>query len=394
MSTLSTSGCRARDAPLGPTRLDGRRQRVRHHVRDACTAYSFTAFFAPLQKTFGASRGEFPSLPINVPLVYLLGGISGPLATVRCARDLPFRVVVGGCGLIFAASATALWQAYVGFGLCLGWDRFRRRALGWRRARLVRDPSRSRLRRRRVRHRFCTLLMPLLATPLIALMDWRGAWLIFGLLILVAGGAASFFISNTPEKYGALPDGGVIGLGAKRTLDTPPRSRGVRVKQHDGRDVTDSRRLKPGGRSGVRLAPRPITPPSGKRPVFFRCVADEEAGRAAGNKDQKTKISQAPRQSIKAINGVARSGIEQRAKTDAGHGDAGGETATGHEPALHGANRGHEGETGSHPETQAEPDIGLPKRGGWTRANINPQPPTTTPKGRSRAHRTGRPAGR
>jgi hypothetical protein len=68
------------------------------------TAYSFTAFFAPLQKTFGASRGDISlAFSINVPLSFLLGAISGPLADRLGARaTCLFGVVVGGCGLIFA----------------------------------------------------------------------------------------------------------------------------------------------------------------------------------------------------------------------------------------------------------------------------------------------------
>jgi hypothetical protein len=119
------------------------------------TAYSFTAFFAPLQKTFGASRGDISLIfSINIPLVYLLGGISGPLADRFGARaTCVFGVVVGGCGLIFAAEATALWQVYFGFGLCLGVG------IGFAfvpsvggRTKMVRDASRSRLRHRRVWH--------------------------------------------------------------------------------------------------------------------------------------------------------------------------------------------------------------------------------------------------
>jgi MFS family permease len=35
---------------------------------------------------------------------------------------------------------------------------------------------------------------------------------LFGLLILIVGGAAALFVDNSPERHGALPDGGVIGL--------------------------------------------------------------------------------------------------------------------------------------------------------------------------------------
>jgi len=183
-------------------------------------AYSFTAFFAPLQHAFEASRGDVSlAFSINVPLFYLVGAISGPLADKFGARGTClFGVTVGGCGLIFAALATSLWQIYLGFGLALGVG------IGF-----AFVPSLGAVQRWFVLRRglasgiavsgigFGTLLLPILATALIAWVDWRGAWLVFGVMILVVGGAASFFISNSPEKYGALPDGGVIGGEHKLT---------------------------------------------------------------------------------------------------------------------------------------------------------------------------------
>jgi len=182
------------------------------------TAYSFTAFFAPLQKTFGASRGDISLIfSINIPLVYLLGGISGPLADRFGARaTCVFGVVVGGCGLIFAAGATALWQIYLGFGLCLGVG------IGFAFVPSVGAVQRWFVTRRGLASGiavsgigFGTLLLPIAATPLIAWVDWRGAWLVFALLILVAGGTAAFFISDSPEDFGALPDGDIVGQGAE-----------------------------------------------------------------------------------------------------------------------------------------------------------------------------------
>jgi MFS family permease len=182
------------------------------------TAYSFTAFFAPLQKAFSASRGDISlAFSINVPLFYLIGAVSGQLADRFGARaTCLIGIAAAGFGVVFAATANALWQIYVGFGLCLG------TGIGF-----AFVPSVGAVQRWFVTGRgfasgiavsgigFGTLLMPIIAAPLIAWVGWRGAWLIFGLLILVAGGAASLFLSNSPEKYGALPDGGVIGLGAQ-----------------------------------------------------------------------------------------------------------------------------------------------------------------------------------
>src|ERR1700716_2344106 len=182
------------------------------------TAYSFTAFFAPLQQAFGASRGDVSlAFSINVPLFFVLGAVSGPLADRFGARaTCLFGVMIGAAGLMYAASATALWQVYLGFGLCLGVG------IGFAFVPSVAAVQRWFVARRGLASGLAvsgigvgTLLLPIAATPLIKWVDWRGTWMIFSLLILVAGGAASFFISNSPEKYGALPDGGVIGLGVK-----------------------------------------------------------------------------------------------------------------------------------------------------------------------------------
>jgi MFS family permease len=179
-------------------------------------AYSFTAFFASLQQAFAASRGDVSlAFSIAVPLFYLIGAVSGPLADRFGARaTCLFGTAIGGSGLMFAAAATALWQVYVGFGLGLGLG------IGFSFV-----PSIAAVQRWFVTRRgfasglavsgigFGTLIMPLLATELVAWADWRGAWIVFGLLILVVGGAAAFFIDNLPERHGARPDGGVIGLG-------------------------------------------------------------------------------------------------------------------------------------------------------------------------------------
>jgi MFS transporter, OFA family, oxalate/formate antiporter len=180
------------------------------------TAYSFSAFFASLQQAFAASRGDIAfSFSIAVPLYYLIGAVSGPLADRFGSRTTCLLgVVVAGLGLIFAATATALWQLYVGFGLGLGIG------IGFSFV-----PSIAAVQRWHVRRRgfasgiavsgigFGTLVMPPVAALLIGSTGWRGAWSILGLSIIVIGGAATLFIDNTPERHGALPDGGVIGLG-------------------------------------------------------------------------------------------------------------------------------------------------------------------------------------
>ena len=179
-------------------------------------AYSFTAFFAPLQQAFGASRGEVSlAFSINVLLFFLLGAVSGPFADRFGSRaTCSFGTMTASAGLMFAASATTLWQVYIGFGLLLGVG------IGFAFVPSIASVQRWFMRRRGLASGiavsgigFGTLILPLLAAPLIEWLGWRDTWRIFGLLILVAGGVASLFISNSPEKFGALPDGGVFGPG-------------------------------------------------------------------------------------------------------------------------------------------------------------------------------------
>jgi MFS family permease len=181
-------------------------------------AYSFTAFFASLQQAFAASRGDVSlAFSIAVPLFYLIGAVSGPLADRFGARaTCLFGIAIGGSGLIFAATAAALWQVYVGFGLGLGLGigfSFVPSIAAVQRWFVIRRGFASGLAVSGIG--FGTLIMPLLAAELIAWTDWRGAWIVFGLLILFVGGAAAFFSDNSPERHGALPDGGVIGFGAR-----------------------------------------------------------------------------------------------------------------------------------------------------------------------------------
>jgi MFS family permease len=179
-------------------------------------AYSFSAFFASLQQAFGASRGEIAlSFSIAVPLYYLVGAISGPLADrVGSRATCIFGTVMAGSGLMFAAAANSLWQIHVGFGLGLGVG------IGFSYV-----PAIAAVQRWYVRHRgfasgiavsgigFGTLLVPPFTAMLIEWSGWRGAWTVLGLSIIVIGSAASLFIDNSPSRYGALPDGGIVGLG-------------------------------------------------------------------------------------------------------------------------------------------------------------------------------------
>jgi MFS family permease len=193
--------------------------------------YSYTAFFASLQQAFAASRSEVSlAFSIAVPLFYLVGAASGPLADRFGARlTCLFGVIVGGSGLLFAAAATSLWQIYVGFGLGLGLG------IGFSFVPAIAAVQRWFVTRRGFASGltvsgigFGTLLMPLLAAELIERTDWRSAWSVFGLIIIIVGGAAALLMDNSPERHGALPDGGVMGTSTYAAAAAPVEGASLR----------------------------------------------------------------------------------------------------------------------------------------------------------------------
>jgi MFS family permease len=177
-------------------------------------AYSFSVFFASLQQTFGASRGEVSLIfSIAIPLYYLVGAISGPIADRFGSRlTCLCGVAIGGVGLIFAAQADALWQVYLGFGLGMGLG------IGFSFVPSLAAVQRWFVRRRGLASGIAvsgiglgTLVVPPIAIELISLLGWRNAWIVLGLFIILFGGAAALFTDNAPEQRGASADGGIIG---------------------------------------------------------------------------------------------------------------------------------------------------------------------------------------
>ena len=180
-------------------------------------AYSFSAFFSPLQASFGASRGALSwVLSIAISLFFIIGAASGPIADRIGARAMALSgSLIVGLGLFVAAQAQALWQVYLGFGLGIGVG------VG-----ISYVPSVGAVQRWFVRQRGLasgiavagigagTLCMPKIAEWLSDAYGWRGAYLLLGSFAVLAGGVAALFIDASPQQHGFLPDGGVAASGA------------------------------------------------------------------------------------------------------------------------------------------------------------------------------------
>ncbi len=173
-------------------------------------AYTFPAFFEPLSDAFGASRGTV-SLVFSVAgfLYFVLGAVSGPLADrMGPRRVVGFGMTCIGLGLIaasFAESLAAIILFYaIGVGIGVGfsyvpaigtvqrWFAAKRgQASGWAVAGIG----------------IGTMAGPPAAAYAIELLGWRGAYVLFGVAVLVLGALAAWLLRGSPAEMGLQPDG-------------------------------------------------------------------------------------------------------------------------------------------------------------------------------------------
>jgi len=173
-------------------------------------AYSFAAFFAPLEAEFGAKRGETALVFSIAAFLYFLLGFPGGLIADRLG---PRPVVIGGLLLValgsaLAAQATSLWQVYLGYGLGVGVG------VG-----LSYVPSVAAVQRWFVRRRGTasgiavsgigvgTLVGAPFAHELIARVGWRDTYMALTVLTVIGAMVAGILIRPGPERYGQTPDG-------------------------------------------------------------------------------------------------------------------------------------------------------------------------------------------
>ena len=202
------------------------------------SAYTFSAFVEPLQRDFHASRGSV-ALVFSLAgfLYFALGIVSGPLADRWGARPLAmFGMLLVGLGLALAGQARSIAEVYAAYGLGIG--------LG---VGLAYVPTIGAVQRWFVVRRGLasglavsgigvgTLVMPPLATWLIASLGWRETYLVLGALAAIVGIGMSTLIADAPRDRGTGPDGAPINVQA--TAKTPsgiPMRQAIRTRRFIG----------------------------------------------------------------------------------------------------------------------------------------------------------------
>jgi MFS family permease len=181
--------------------------------------YSFGVFIKPLTQELHSNRA---SISLAFTLANLLQSVSSPLAGRLADRFGARRVILLSTvilALLLVSShllSAKLWDLYVFYGL-LGFvgsgpapipyvisrwfDRSRGLALGLTMFGIGSG----------------AILMPALAQRLIAMLGWRSTYMVIGLLVLVVSvPVVAFFLKESPEEMGLLPDGAIAVQAAEK----------------------------------------------------------------------------------------------------------------------------------------------------------------------------------
>ncbi|GLU35140.1 MFS transporter [Trinickia caryophylli] len=173
-------------------------------------AYTFSSFVQPLQAEFGASRGSV-ALVFSIAgfLYFALGAASGPLADRWGTKRLAVAgMLLVGAGFALASHANTIAAVYAFYGLGIGLG------VGTAFVPTVGVVQRWFVRRRAFASGLAvsgigvgTLVMPPLATWLIARFGWRETYLLLGIVAAAIGTGMALLLEDDPRRRGLLPDG-------------------------------------------------------------------------------------------------------------------------------------------------------------------------------------------
>jgi MFS family permease len=174
------------------------------------TQYAFGVFFAALMDEFGWSRASLSGVFSLYAFVYA----SFALAAGRLTDRWGPRAVISiggallGAGLVAMSRVSALWQPYVLYGAVA--------ALGMSTAYVPCNATVAKwfTRRRGLAVGLAsaggslgTFALPPVAYFLVSRLGWRGAYVVFGVAVLLALNALAVLMRRDPEALGLLPDG-------------------------------------------------------------------------------------------------------------------------------------------------------------------------------------------
>ncbi len=184
--------------------------------------YAYAVFFSFIQDEFSASR-FLVSLTVSVTI--LAAGIYSPLLgyvldKFPIKRVLTVGAIIFGVGFILLSFTQSFFQFLLVYGLviAMGMVIFGNLSTSKLIANWFNDKIGTALGYASIGLSFSGVIIPPVAVFLISTFSWRGAYLIFGLFVLIFCSTASnrFFIDK-PSDVNQFPDGKEIDNGHKKT---------------------------------------------------------------------------------------------------------------------------------------------------------------------------------
>jgi MCP family monocarboxylic acid transporter-like MFS transporter 13 len=186
-------------------------------------AYSFAAFFASLSAEFNARRADVSLVFGLCGLVYFVGGAAAGLLADRYGprRVCGAGMLVIAAGLAVSSLATSILAVYLAYGVGIG--------IG---IALVYTPSIACVQPWFTRRRGLaagiasagigagTVVVPLLATALIAGLQWRSAMRVLAVGVVLLGGGAALMLQRAPSATARRGEA-VAGHSLGQALGTP-----------------------------------------------------------------------------------------------------------------------------------------------------------------------------
>ena len=188
--------------------------------------YSFSVFIKPLTQDLHSNRA---SISLAFTLANLMTSISSPLVGRLADRFGARRVILVATAIFASLLISApllsgkLWSFYLFYGL-LGFVGSAPAPIPY-----VKVISRWFDRRRGLALGLTMLgigtgaiLMPAFAQRLIAMLGWRSTYMVIGMLVLVVSvPIVAFFLKESPEERGLLPDGASVArnIGQKQNSE-------------------------------------------------------------------------------------------------------------------------------------------------------------------------------
>ena len=201
-------------------------------IQAVCIGAMFTygIFFKEFQAEFGWSRALISGA---MSLAFLIMGAAGVLAGSLNDRIGPRLIIMAagislGLGYLLMFWMSNPWQLYFLYGVLVG--------IGFATHDVITLSTIARWfdRRRgamtgivKVGTGFGQLVVPLVATALIAAYGWRNAYLIIGAVSLVAMLAVAQMMRRDPQQMGLLPDG---DTDERRAAESRPAEGGLNLK--------------------------------------------------------------------------------------------------------------------------------------------------------------------